>query len=99
MIFELDFSDKVKKQLGKLKRDKGLAKRYKAVQEAFKNLQRNPRHPGLQTHPYSSLQGPNGEKVFEAYAEQDTPAAYRIFFYYGSERGIISIISIERHPD
>lgn len=99
MTFELDFSDKAKEQLGELKRDKGLAKRYKAVQEAFKKLKRNPKYPSLQTHPYSSLKGPNGEKVFEAYAEQDTPAAYRVFFHYGSERGVISIISIERHPD
>ena len=97
MTFELNFSDRVKKQLGELKRDKGLVKRYKAVQVAFKNLKRNPRHPSLQTHSYSSLKGPNGEKVFEAYAEQDTPAAYRIFFYYEPERGTVSIISIERH--
>lgn len=97
MIFELDISDKAKEQLKELKTDKGLAKRYKAVQEAFKKLQRNPRHPSLQTHEFHSLKGPYGEKVFEAYAEQDTSAAYRIFFYYGPQRGVISILFVECH--
>ena len=99
MIFELDISDKSKEQLRSLKEDKGLDKRYKAVQEVLKKLQHNSRHPSLQTHEFYSLKGPKGEKVFEAYAEQNTPAAYRIFFYYGPKRGVISIISIERHPD
>jgi len=99
MIFELEISDKAKEQLRSLKEDRGLAKRYKAVQEALKKLQHNPRHPSLQTHEFYSFSGLKGEKVFEAYAEQNTPAAYRIFFYYGHKRGVISIISIERHPD
>ena len=97
MIFELGFSDRAKEQLTALKTNKGLAKHHKAIQEAFKKLQRNPRHPGLQTHEFYSLKGPDNEKVFEAYAEQNTPAAHRIFFYYGPQKGVISIISVERH--
>ena len=98
MIFDLHFSDRAKDQLKNLKQDKGLAKRYKAVTEALKKLQQNPRYPSLQTHEFHSLFGPNGEKIFEAYAEQNTPAAYRIFFHYGPEKGVISIISIMPHP-
>ena len=45
-----------------------------------------------------SLSGLNGEEVFEAYAEQNTPAAYRIFFFYGKPRGVIVIIAITQHP-
>jgi len=97
MIFELGFSDRAKEQLGVLKTNKGLAKHRKAVQEAFKKLQRNPRHPGLQTHEFYSLKGPDNAKVFEAYAEQNTPAAYRVFFYYGPQKDVLSIISVERH--
>ena len=63
MIFELGFSDRAKEQPRALKTNKGLAKRYKAVQGAFKKLQRNPRHPGLQSHEFYSLKGPNNEKV------------------------------------
>jgi mRNA-degrading endonuclease RelE of RelBE toxin-antitoxin system len=98
MIFELGFSNEAKAQLKDLKKNKGLAKQHKAVKKALKTLQQNPRHPSLQTHPYHSLKGPYGEKVFEAYAEQHTPAAYRIFFCYGSARGKIIIITVTSHP-
>ena len=27
--------------------------------------------------------GRNGEKAFEAYAQQRTPSAYRVFWFYG----------------
>ena len=98
MIFELHFSNEAKAQLKSLKDNKGLARRYKAVKAALRKLQQNPRYPSLQTHEFHSLFGPNGEKVFEAYAEQNTPSAYRIFFHYGPEQGVMSIISITPHP-
>lgn len=43
-------------------------------------------HPSLNTHPFGSLTGPHGEKVFECYAQNETPGAYRVFFYYGPDR-------------
>ncbi len=46
-----------------------LLKRFKAVRKALGYLESNPRHPGLNTHKFSSLQGPFGEEIFEAYAE------------------------------
>lgn len=98
MTFELGFSDEARFKLKDLKEDKGLVKRYKAVKKALQVLQKNPRHPSLQTHLYHSLKGPNGDKVFEVYAEQRTPAAYRIFFYYGPTRGKIMILTIIPHP-
>ena len=98
MSFFLSFTPGAKEDLKELKGSAHLAKRLKAVSKALKLLAGNPRHPGLQTHLYTSLCGPNGEKIFEAYAEQDTPAAYRIFFYYGKVRGEIVILAITPHP-
>lgn len=97
-MFEIFLTDGAKSQLKGLKTDKGLAKRYKAVKKAIRFLSSNPRHPGLQTHEFTSLKGPEGEKVFEAYAEQSTPAAYRIFWYYGPHKDQITIIAITPHP-
>jgi len=97
-MFEFYFTDLAKEQLRNLKRDKGLNKRYKAVLSALSKLQHNPRHPSLNTHAYESLQGSKGEKIFEAYAENNTPAAYRIFFHYGPSKKIITIYSIQPHP-
>ncbi|MFH1507538.1 MAG: hypothetical protein ABIG46_03785 [Candidatus Omnitrophota bacterium] len=98
MSYFLTISQTAKDTLKELKSSKQLQKQYKAVAKALKYLQMNPRHQSLQTHEYSSLEGPNGEKTFEAYAEQHTPGAYRIFFYYGPEKGEIVIIAILSHP-
>lgn len=98
MRFVLELTETAEEDLIKLKKDAGLQKRYKAVSKSLILLEQNPRHPSLQTHSYHSLKGPHGEKVFEAYAEQDTPAAYRIFFYYGSPQGKIIIVTITPHP-
>lgn len=61
-------------------------------------MQTDLRHPSLNTHEYHTLKGPNGEKIFEAYAQQKTPGAYRIFWYYGLEKNTISIVAIIPHP-
>ena len=99
MKFILGFTDSAKETLKKLKSDPGLKKQNKAVSKALILLEQNPRHPSLQAHIYYSLKGLHGEKVFEIYAEQHTPAAYRIFFYYCSiTKGKIIILAITPHP-
>ncbi len=97
-MFELNWTDTAKETYASLKRDASRVKQYKAVKKAIKLLARDPRHPSLQTHEFTSLKGPNGEKIFEAYAEQDTPGAYRMFWYYGPSRRIITIFAITPHP-
>ncbi len=73
---------------------------YKQINKALRLLEANPRHPGLQTHEYSSLDNPFNpkEKVFEAYVQNNTPGAYRIFWCYGPEKRQITIIAITPHP-
>ena len=97
-MFEIFLTDQARDQLGKLRTDKGLEKRYHAVKKTIQFLSANPRHKSLKTHEFSSLKGPEGEKVFEAYAEQSTPAAYRVFWYYGPARNQITVIAITSHP-
>ncbi len=98
MRFFLSFTPTAKANLKELKESAHLEKRFKAVSKALRFLQEDPRHPSLQTHEFSSFKGPHEEKVFEAYAEQDTPAAYRIFFFYGQQRGEIIVAAITPHP-
>ena len=98
MTFELLFTDQADADLDSLEAAAGLAKRLKAVRKALGLLETNPRHPGLNTHKFSSLKGPGGEEVFEAYAENKTPAAWRIFWYYGPDKKQITILAITPHP-
>ncbi len=98
MTFELLFTDQADADLDSLETDASLSKRLKAVKKALGLLETNPRHPGLNTHKFSSLKGPGGEEVFEAYAENKTPAAWRIFWYYGPDKKQITIVAITPHP-
>lgn len=98
MTFELKFTDQADSDLTALEQDAHFKKRFKAVRKALGYLEINPRHPSLNTHKYNSLQGKNGEEIFEAYAENNTPGAYRIFWHYGPEKKVITIIAITEHP-
>ena len=73
---------------------------FKQVRKTLQLLGENPRHTGLQTHEYSGLVNPYNsiEKVFEAYAQNNTPGAYRIFWCYGPDKKQITIIAITPHP-
>lgn len=92
------FTATAAEHLEQLERDRGLARRLKAVRKTLARLETDPRHPGLQSHEFKSLSGVQGGKVFEPYAEQDTPAAYRVFWQYGPEKGQVTVIAITSHP-
>jgi len=99
-MFELVFTRRAQEELERLEgssRHSGLAKQ---VKKALGFLQTNPRHPSLQTHVFHSLEHPYHpqEKVFEAYVQQQTPAAYRLFWCYGPKTRHITIIAITPHP-
>ena len=75
------------------------------IQKVLGYLELAPHHPGLHTHEFLSLTGANGEKLFEAYAQNNTPSAYRIFWHYGPDEAIgkkrtpaITIVAITPHP-
>lgn len=73
---------------------------FKQVVKCVELLRENPRHPGLSTHEFHSIEHPfrAGDKVFEAYVQNRTPGAYRLFWCYGPEKGQITIIAITPHP-
>ena len=92
------FTAAAAEHLEQLERDSGLAKRLKAVRKTLARLETEPRHPGLQSHEFKSLSRVKEGKVFSSYAEQDTPAAYRVFWRYGPGKGQVTIIAITSHP-
>ena len=97
-MFELEWTREAESDYAQLKANPSRAKQYRAVRDTLRFLAENPRHNSLETHEFTSLKGPYGEKVFEAYAQQRTPAAYRVFWYYGPRRGTITIVAITAHP-
>jgi hypothetical protein len=73
-------------------------KKYRKVLKTLALMETNLRHPSLKTHKYNSLSGPDNEEVFEAYVENNTPAAFRVFWYYGPLPASITILAITPHP-
>lgn len=74
-------------------------KLHKKMGKTLFHLQQNPRHPGLETHEIASLSKRYGAKVWQSYIENQTPAAGRIYWCYGPNRGEITIIGLEPHPN
>lgn len=98
MPFFIDMALRAQAELEAIEQNPAHLKRLKAVRKALAFLENNPRHPGLNTHKYSSMTAETGKEVFEAYAENNTPGAYRIFWHYGPSKDVITIIAITPHP-
>ena len=97
-MFELNWTSEAEKTFNTIKKSPSQKQRYEAVKKTIKLLALNPRHNSLRTHEYLSLKGINGEKVFEAYAQNKTSAAYRVFWHYGPAKDAITIVAITPHP-
>jgi len=96
MRYVLDLSDTARETIRQLdaQNDRKLDK----VRKALALMEANIRHQGLHAHKYSGYIGKNGEEVFEAYVKNHTPGAYRIYWHYGPERGVITVLAITPHP-
>jgi hypothetical protein len=56
-----------------------------------------PSHPGLNSHRYQSMTGPNGEPLWESYLENQTPSAWRLFWFHAGA-DTLRILSLGPHP-
>ena len=96
MEFRLEFSTEAREMFLLLNQTD--LKKYRKVQKILGLMETNLRHPSLKSHKYESLWGPNREEIFEAYVENKTPGAWRIFWYYGPGKNVITIFTIAPHP-
>jgi len=103
---ELRFKASANEQYERIKSAPALKGVFKQVRKTLGYLETNLQAKSLQIHKYESLTRRYGIPVFEAYVQQDTPAAYRVFWHYGpdelDESGrhipIITIVAITSHP-
>lgn len=96
--FELLFTEIADKQLDELEKSRSHKSQYKAVLKTLGLMESNLRHPSLRTHKYSDLFRQGEEVVFESYAQNHTPGAYRVFWHYGPNKQQITVIAIIPHP-
>jgi hypothetical protein len=105
MQTKIKFTPTADKQLTALEKTPLKAALAAQVRKALGYLELDPHHPSLHTHEFLSLTGLSGEKIFEAYAQNNTPGAYRIFWHYGPDEitskkrtPVITIVAITPHP-
>ncbi len=93
--FKVDLTDEARRVLLELK--KSDLKRAKKVAKALQILREfGPDYPGFKTHKNDSVPGPFGE-TWQAYLENHTPSAWRMFFCYGPGRGVITVFLFAPH--
>jgi hypothetical protein len=102
---EIRLTQTAREELRRLKATPAESGRYKQALKTIEFLASNLRHPSLKTHKFQSLSGPDGEEVFEAYVQNRSPGAYRVFFYYGPDRTehgkripVVTVFAITPHP-
>lgn len=102
---KLVFTVEAASNLEKIKKNRSKPSLYSQVLKTLSFLEINPKHPSLKTHEYTSIQGKNGEKIWEAYVQNKTPGAYRVFFHYGVDLyegkrriPVITIVAITPDP-
>jgi hypothetical protein len=99
--FYLDLSNRAR--IGKLSKDE--TRLFKKLSKAISFLENNPTHNSLNSHEIDELSGRYSKqirrdvKVWQSYIENNTPAAGRLYWCYGPDRGVITIIGLEPHPE
>ncbi len=72
---------------------------FKKLVKTLRYLSANPRHNSLASHEIDDLTRKYGIKIFQSYLENNTPSAGRLFWAYGPDKGDITVLAIEPHPE
>lgn len=104
---ELRFTTTASESLDRIEKDPALKGVLKQVRKTLGLLETNLRSKSLQTREFESLTRRYGRKIFEAYVQQNTPGAWRVFWHYGEDETdkngrripIITVVAITPHPE
>jgi hypothetical protein len=74
--------------------------KYRKVVRCLAKLEQDPNYPSLASHRFETIKtlGPDREPIGESYVENDAPSAGRIWWFYGPDRGEITVVNIGPHP-
>ena len=86
-----------RKQAGRLGKDE--EKFFNKLVKVLGYLSADPRHNSLSSHEIGDLSRKHGLKIFQSYLENNTPGAGRVFWTYGPDKGDITILAVEPHPE
>ena len=104
---KLRFRPRAAEELHNLETNPAMSGVLKQVRKTLGYLETDLKHKSLQTHEFESLTKLYRIKTFEAYAQHETPAAYRVFWQYGPDEAdkqgnripVLTIVGITPHPE
>lgn len=103
---KLRFTPTASAQLTALEDDPNFQGILKQVRKTLGLIETDLRSNSLQTHEFESLSRRYKKKIFEAYVQNQTSDAYRVFWFYGPDEEdqqgqkvpVITILAITPHP-
>lgn len=72
--------------------------RYRKVGLCLLRLSQDPNYPSLKSKRFKSLDKVHGRPIWQSYVENNTPAAYRVFWHHGPADDEITVVAITPHP-
>lgn len=100
-----EFWQDLKMRAFKKKLSKNELRFFKKLSKAFFYLSQNPQHSSLNSHEISALSSRLTKiigkkiKVWQSYLENNTPAAGRVYWCYAPQKGHITVVGVEPHPE
>ncbi len=94
MAHQISITESAAKVIDKVKDPR----RVKKIAKCLGLLEQDHRHPSLASHRYESFDSMYGERIWESYVEQNTPSAWRVWWFFGPEDGEITVVDIGPHP-
>ena len=96
--FKIFLTDEFRLQLKTIKDNPAQSGIEFQIKAAITKLAHSPKYKGLNSHKFSSLNEKYACEVWESYVQNNTPGAWRIFWRYGKEKDMITLLLVTPHP-
>ncbi len=96
--FKIFLTDEFREQLKKIKNNPSQSGLEFQIKAAITKLAHSPKYKGLNSHKYDSLTEKYNCEVWESYVQNNTLGAWRIFWRYGKEKDMITLLLVTPHP-
>jgi hypothetical protein len=96
--FRLQITAPLREQLKAISQNPALAGLEYQLKATITKLAHDPKYKGLQSHKYESLHDRYGKEIWESYVQNNTPGAWRLFWFYGPGKDEITLVLATPHP-
>ena len=96
--FKLQITDELREHLKSISQNPAMAGLEFQLKAAITKIAHDSRYKGLNSHKYESLNDRYGQEIWESYVQNNTPGAWRLFWFYGPEKDEITLVLATPHP-